>query len=118
MVLTGNQSGNNLNVFTAVFEEGIDTLIPGRKEPAAIRIVIDHEKGTKGAPVGHYGVEIVANVTGAEKFLSSTCRLEIDGLNDKVFIDAVDSTTFMPVFAKRSKQLTSLPDILILIFSS
>jgi hypothetical protein len=94
-------NGNSLSVYAAVFEEGIDSLIKGRKEPAPIRIVVDHEKGTKGAPVGHYGVEIVANITGAESLATSTCRLEIDGLNDKVFIDAVDSTTFMAVFAKR-----------------
>lgn len=92
---------SNLNVFAAVFEEGIDSLIKGRKEPAPIRVVVDRAKGTKGAPVGHYGVEIVSNITGAESLASSTCRLEMDGLNDKVFIDAVDATTFMPVFAKR-----------------
>jgi hypothetical protein len=86
-----------------VFEESIDTLIPGRKEPAPVRVVVDHNKGTKGAPVGHYGIEIVANVIDAENLSISTCRLEVDGLNDKVFIDTVDATTFMPVFAKRRK---------------
>lgn len=92
-----------LSLHTAVFEESIDTLIPGRKEPAPVRVVVDHNKGTKGAPVGHYGIEIVANVIDAENLSISTCRLEVDGLNDKVFIDTVDATTFMPVFAKRRK---------------
>jgi hypothetical protein len=100
--------GSSLNVYAAVFEEGIDSLIRGRKEPAPIRIVVDHEKGTKGAPVGHYGVEIVANVTGSESLASGTCRLEVDGLNDKVFLDAVDATTFMPVFAKRSTYIQTV----------
>jgi hypothetical protein len=99
-------NGNSLNIYAAVFEEGIDSLIKGRKEPAPIRIVVDHEKGTKGAPVGHYGVEVVANITGAENLASSTCRLEIDGLSDRVFIDAVDATTFMPVFAKRGTYMS------------
>jgi hypothetical protein len=99
-----NLNNGNLNLYTAVFEEGIDSLIPGRKEPAPVRIVVDHGKGTKGAPVGHYGVEIVANIVGGESISNNTCRLEIDGLNDKVFIDAVDATTFMPVLAKRGKK--------------
>jgi hypothetical protein len=86
---------------TAVFEEGIGTLVEGRKEPAPIRIVVDHEHGTKGAPVGHYGVEIVANVTvvGGGKF-----RVEVDGLHDRVFVDEVVAEHFLPTFAKRSKQ--------------
>jgi hypothetical protein len=100
--------GSSLNMYAAVFEEGIDSLIRGRKEPAPIRIVVDHEKGTKGAPVGHYGVEIVANVTGSESLASGTCRLEVHGLNDKVFLDAVDATTFMPVFAKRSTYIQTV----------
>ena len=90
-------AGINLN--TAIFEEGIDTLIGGRKEPAAIRIVIDHDKGTKGAPVGHYGVEIVANVTvlpGGSKY-----KLEVHGLNNRVYVDEVVAEHFLPIFAKR-----------------
>jgi hypothetical protein len=96
-------NGSSLDVYAAIFEEGIDSLIQGRREPAPVRIVVDHEKGTKGAPIGHYGVEIVTNITGAENLASSTCRVEIDGLNDRVFVDAVDSTTYMPVFAKRGE---------------
>lgn len=98
----------DLNVYAAVFEEGIDTLIPGRKEPASIRIVVDHQKGTKGAPVGHYGIDIVANVTTSTKGSKSTYRLEVDGLNDKVFIDDVDDASFMPVLAKRGECLFKL----------
>ena len=90
-----------ISLHTAVFEEGIDSLIDGRKEPAPIRIVVDHEKGTKGAPVGHYGVDIVANVKvigGGIKY-----RVEVDGLNDKVFVDEIGAEHVLPIFAKRSK---------------
>jgi hypothetical protein len=89
-----------ISLHTAISEEGIDKLVEGRKEPAPIRIVIDHDKGTKGAPVGHYGVEIVANVSvlgGGLKY-----RLEVDGLHDRVFVDEVVTEHFLPTFAKRS----------------
>jgi hypothetical protein len=90
-----------VSLHTAVFEEGIDRLVEGRKEPAPIRIVVDHDKGTKGAPVGHYGVEVVANVAtmpGGMKY-----RLEVDGLNDKVFVDEVVTEHILPTFVKRGK---------------
>lgn len=92
---------------TAVFEEGIDTLIPGRKEPAPIRIVVDHQKGTKGAPVGHYGVEIVANLLVTKP--GTTYRLEADGLNDRVFVDEVLPGQFLPAFAKRGMYINPNP---------
>ena len=88
-----------ITLHAAVFEEGIDTLVEGRKEPASIRIVVDHEKGTKGAPVGHYGVDIVANVKivgGGLKY-----RLEVAGLNDKMFTDEVVIEHLLPTFTKR-----------------
>jgi hypothetical protein len=88
-----------ITLHTAIFEEGIDTLIEGRKEPASIRIVVDHCKGTKGAPVGHYGVDIVANVTMMGDGLKY--RLEVNGLNDKVFVDEVVIEHLLPTFAKR-----------------
>ncbi|KAG9230817.1 hypothetical protein BJ875DRAFT_518784 [Amylocarpus encephaloides] len=91
---------SEISLHTAVFEEGIDTLVEGRKEPAPIRVVVDHEKGTKGAPVGHYGVEIVANVSlhgGGLKY-----RLEVDGLHDRIFVDEVVLEHFLPTFAKRA----------------
>ncbi|APA13238.1 hypothetical protein sscle_10g080080 [Sclerotinia sclerotiorum 1980 UF-70] len=93
-------------LYTAVFAEGVDNLIQGRREPAPVRLVVDHEKGTKGAPVGHYGVDIVANVTtlaGGEKY-----RLEIDGLNDRVYVDEVLPEYFMMTFAKRVTDLLRL----------
>jgi hypothetical protein len=89
----------DVTLHTAIFQEGIDTLTEGRKEPASIRIVIDHEKGTKGAPVGHYGVDIVANVKlmgGGLKY-----RLEVSGLNEKVFVDEVVVEHLLPTFTKR-----------------
>lgn len=97
-------ANGGLNMYTAVFAEGIDTLKKDRKEPASIRIVVDHEKGTKGAPIGHYGVEIVANITvvgSGQKY-----KLEIDGLNDRVFMDEAVSDTFMPIFSKRGMSFT------------
>jgi hypothetical protein len=88
-----------IHLHTAVFEEGIDTLKAGRREPAPIRIVIDHDRGTKGAPVGHYGVEIVANIAsvfGQQKF-----KLEVDGLYDRVYVDEVITETLLPTMTKR-----------------
>lgn len=95
-----------LHLYTAIFAEGVDTLIQGRREPAPIRLVVDHEKGTKGAPVGHYGVDIVANVTtlaGGEKY-----RVEVDGLNDRVYVDEVLPEYLMAIFAKRGMYLLSI----------
>ena len=94
-----NLAAAGISFHTAVFEEGIDTLIEGRREPAPIRIVIDHQKGTKGAPVGHYGVEIVANLAGLAGGMKF--RLEVDGLHDKVYIDEVVTEHILPTLAKR-----------------
>jgi len=91
----------SLSLHTAIFEEGIDSLVEGRKEPAPIRIVVDHSKGTKGAPVGHYGVNIVANITGLAN--SAKYRLEVDGLHDTVFIDEVVLEYLLPTFAQRGR---------------
>ncbi|KAH8808834.1 hypothetical protein F5884DRAFT_382965 [Xylogone sp. PMI_703] len=91
---------------TAVFEEGIDTLITGRKEPAPIRIVVDHQKGTKGAPVGHYGVDIVANLIVTKP--GTTYRLEVDGLNDRVFLDEVLPEHVLQAFGRRVSDLLRL----------
>lgn len=99
-----NLAAIGINFHTAIFEEGIDTLIEGRKEPAPIRIVVDHQKGTKGAPVGHYGVEIVANLTrlaGGTKL-----KLEVDGLHDKLYVDEVAVEHILPTFAKRGMIFT------------
>jgi hypothetical protein len=100
---------------TAVFEEGIGTLVEGRKEPAPIRIVVDHEHGTKGAPVGHYGIEIVANVTvlGGGKF-----RVEVDGLQGRVFVDEVVTEHLLPTFAKRGESSCFLMKNIMLISSA
>ncbi|KAL2070272.1 hypothetical protein VTL71DRAFT_13298 [Oculimacula yallundae] len=92
-----------ITLHTAVFEEGIDTLIEGRREPAPIRVVVDHAKGTKGAPVGHYGVDIVANVHALQG--GKTYRLEVDGPHDRVFVDEVVAEHFLPTFAKRVNDL-------------
>ena len=91
----------SLSLHTAIFEEGIDTLIEGRMEPAPIRIVVDHSKGTKGAPVGHYGVNIVANITALAN--SAKYRIEVGGLHDTLFIDEVVLEYLLPTFAQRGK---------------
>ncbi|OBT81925.1 hypothetical protein VE02_09681 [Pseudogymnoascus sp. 03VT05] len=103
-----NSKETGLNIYAAVFEEGIDTLVEGRKEPAPIRIVVDHERGTKGAPVGHYGVETVVNVTVIQGKTSAPYHLKFEGLNDLDFNDLANDTSFMSVFAKRVETLLQI----------
>ncbi|KFY48379.1 hypothetical protein V495_01397 [Pseudogymnoascus sp. VKM F-4514 (FW-929)] len=100
-----NSKETGLNIYAAVFEEGIDTLVEGRKEPAPIRIVVDHERGTKGAPVGHYGVETVVNVTVTHGKASAPYHLKFEGLNEQSFNDLADDSSFLSVFAKRVETL-------------
>ncbi|KAI5866719.1 hypothetical protein GGS23DRAFT_284443 [Durotheca rogersii] len=93
-----------LGVFAAVFQEGLDQLVEGRREPAPVRIVIDHEKGTKGAPVGHYGVEICSDVkTGNMKKITVITI----GLHGKKAADEVALEDFLPTLARRIIQLLS-----------
>jgi hypothetical protein len=91
---------NNLGLHAAVFQEGADQLIEGRREPAPIRVVVDYQKGTKGAPVGHYGVEIVVNVTSND--LRRVSMLTV-GLNGKQFQDEVALEDFLPTMSRRGK---------------
>lgn len=91
---------NSLGLHAAVFQEGADQLIDGRREPAAIRVVVDHDKGTKGAPVGHYGVEIVINVTSQDQNRVSMLTV---GLNGKQFQDDMALEDFIPTMSRRSK---------------
>lgn len=100
-----NLKDPGLNLYTAIFEEGIDTLIEGRKDPAPVRIVVDYEKGTKGAPVGHYGIDIVANVKFTNKSDIASYRLQVDGLNGVTHLNDADAATFMPLFSKRLSDL-------------
>ncbi|KAI2467166.1 RhoGEF domain-containing protein [Annulohypoxylon bovei var. microspora] len=93
-----------LGVFAAVFQEGLDQLVEGRKEPAPIRIVIDNERGTKGAPVGHYGVEICSDVkTGSTK---KVIVITI-GLHGKKAADEIALEDFLPTLARRIIQFLS-----------
>ena len=91
---------NNLGLHAAVFQEGADQLIEGRREPAPIRVVVDYQKGTKGAPVGHYGVEIVVNVTSND--LRRVSMITV-GLNGKQFQDDVALEDFLPTMSRRGK---------------
>ncbi|QPG94660.1 hypothetical protein C2857_006652 [Epichloe festucae Fl1] len=95
---------NNLGLHVAVFQEGAHELVEGRREPAPIRVVVDHEKGTKGAPLGHYGVEIVANVSSNE--LKRVSMLTV-GLDGKQLQDDIDLEDFVPTLSRRLIQLLS-----------
>lgn len=96
---------NNLGLFAAVFQEGIGQLTEGRREPAPIRVVVDREKGTTGAPVGHYGVEIVINVTTNDM---QRISMNTVGLNGKLFTDEIALEDFMPTLSRRSKSPRAL----------
>ncbi|KAI0541145.1 hypothetical protein GGR58DRAFT_458117 [Xylaria digitata] len=93
-----------LGLFAAVFQEGLDQLIEGRKEPAPIRIVVDHEKGTKGSPVGHYGVEICSDVKTGD--LKKVVMITV-GLHGKRATDEVALEDFLPTLSRRIIQFLS-----------
>ncbi|KAI8689754.1 hypothetical protein NCS56_00239200 [Fusarium sp. Ph1] len=95
---------SNLGLHAAIFQEGADQLIEGRKEPAPIRVVVDHDRGTKGAPVGHYGVEIVVNVSTND--MKRVSMLTV-GLNGRQFQDDVFLEDFLPTMSRRIIQLLS-----------
>jgi hypothetical protein len=102
---------NNLGIFAAVFQEGAEQLIEGRKEPAAIRVVVDFEKGTKGAPIGHYGVEIVVNVKSSDL---TRVSLISTGLNGRQFNDDVALDDFLPTLSRRSTFFRNFVSFLLL----
>ncbi|KAI0515319.1 hypothetical protein F5B22DRAFT_198394 [Xylaria bambusicola] len=93
-----------LGLFAAVFQEGLDQLIEGRKEPAPIRIVVDYEKGTKGSPVGHYGVEICSDVKTGD--LKKVVMITV-GLHGKRATDEVALEDFLPTLSRRIIQFLS-----------
>ncbi|KAI1310433.1 hypothetical protein F5Y03DRAFT_39432 [Xylaria venustula] len=93
-----------LGLFAAVFQEGLDQLTEGRKEPAPIRIVVDHEKGTKGSPVGHYGVEICSDVKTGD--LKKVVIITV-GLHGKRATDEVALEDFLPTLSRRIIQFLS-----------
>lgn len=91
---------NNLAMHAAVFQEAADQLVGGRREPAPIRVVMDNERGTKGAPVGHYGVEIVVEVRSGDL---SRLTMNSLGVNGKQYTDDVALDDFLPTLSRRSK---------------
>ncbi|KAL1836907.1 hypothetical protein VTJ49DRAFT_4510 [Mycothermus thermophilus] len=102
---TVKMQDNNLGLHAAVFQEGATQLIEGRREPAPIRVVLDNDKGTKGAPVGHYGVEIVVEVrTGDMKRVSMNTM----GLSGKRYTDDIALEDFVPTLSRRIVQLLSI----------
>lgn len=92
----------DLGLHAAVFQEGADQLIEGRKEPAFVRVVVDYERGTKGAPVGHYGIEIVVAVNAGDLKRLSMVTV---GLNGKEYQDEVALEDFLPALSRRCKSL-------------
>lgn len=91
---------NNLGMHAAIFQEGAHQLIEGRREPAPIRVVVDHERGTKGAPIGHYGVEIVVDLKSNDLRRVSMITA---GLNGRQFQDDVALEDFLPTLSRRCK---------------
>ena len=91
---------SNFALHAAVFQEAATQLIEGRREPAPIRVVMDNDKGTKGAPVGHYGVEIVVEVRSRDM---SRITMNTVGLSGKVHTDDVALEDFLPTLSRRSK---------------
>ncbi|OAA57069.1 Rho guanyl nucleotide exchange [Niveomyces insectorum RCEF 264] len=111
---------NNLGLHAAIFQEAAEQLIEGRREPAPVRVVFDNHRGTKGAPVGHYGVEIVVeirtDVVGRSSNGSSSRgsygegkRLIMNtmGLNGKRYTDDIAQEDFLPTLSRRIIQLMS-----------
>lgn len=97
---TARMPENNLGMHAAVFSEAAEQLVEGRREPAAIRIVIDNDRGTKGHPVGHYGVEIVTEVRSGDL---RRIRMSTLGLNGKQYSDDIALEDFIPTLSRRSK---------------
>lgn len=87
--------------YAAVFQEGVDQLVDGRAEPAPIRIVVDNDRGTKGAPIGHYGVEISSEV----KVVMDQRKVVVItvGLSGKKSTDEIALEDFLPTLSRRSK---------------
>ncbi|CAK7264173.1 hypothetical protein SEPCBS119000_000863 [Sporothrix epigloea] len=109
---------NNVGFHAAVFQEAAEELIEGRREPAPVRVVFDNSRGTKGAPVGHYGVEIVVEVrtdvsrtsTGSRgSYGSDEKRLVMNtvGLNGKRYTDDIVCEDFLSTLSRRVIQLMS-----------
>lgn len=103
---TARMPENNLGMHAAVFSEAAEQLVEGRREPAAIRIVIDNDRGTKGHPVGHYGVEIVTEVRSGDL---RRIRMSTLGLNGKQYSDDIALEDFIPTLSRRSKRPVHSP---------
>ncbi|KUI68593.1 Rho guanine nucleotide exchange factor gef2 [Cytospora mali] len=95
---------SNLGMYAAVFQEAAEQLVEGRREPAPIRIVVDNDKGTKGHPVGHYGVEIVTEIRSGDL---RRIRMTTLGLNGKQYTDDVALEDLLPTLSRRIIQLLS-----------
>lgn len=93
---------SNLGLHAAVFQEGAAQLVDGRREPAPIRVVVDHDKGTKGAPVGHYGVEIVVDLKSNDLRRVSMVTA---GLSGRQFQDDIALEDFLPTLSRRGMRL-------------
>ncbi|OMP85820.1 Rho guanine nucleotide exchange factor gef2 [Diplodia seriata] len=88
----------DMNLFSAIFEEGDGTIPEGRRDPARIRVVIDPQKGARTLNAGEEGVELIASVTAATEGLY---WLQIEGMNRYASRDKVTATELLPVLSKR-----------------
>ncbi|KAH7035519.1 RhoGEF domain-containing protein [Microdochium trichocladiopsis] len=93
----------SFSMYAAVFQEGIDQFVEGRGQIAPIRVVIDNERGTKGAPVGHYGVEMCSEV----KTMMDQRKVVVItvGLSGKKSTDEIALEDFLPTLSRRIIQL-------------
>lgn len=91
---------NDLNLFTAVFEEGRDAIVEGRGKPAAIRIHVDPSQNTRILRVGEETVELTGSLTVKD---DDFYLLELEGANDYGSRDQMTSAEFLPVLSKRRK---------------
>ncbi|KAK0636659.1 hypothetical protein B0T17DRAFT_484344 [Bombardia bombarda] len=101
---TVKMEDNNFGVHAAVFQEAAEQLVEGRREPAPIRIVVDNDKGTKGAPVGHYGVEVVIEIKSGDM---KRIAMNTLGLNGKKYTDDIALEDFLPTLSRRIALLLS-----------
>ncbi|KAI9774281.1 MAG: hypothetical protein M1840_004175 [Geoglossum simile] len=89
---------DNIGIWSAILQRGIDDNTQGQNEPAMIRMVVN-EKGSKGMLIGTRGIEVVISVS----FEDGSCCLEVDGLNDYASVDNVNIADLGPVLFRRSE---------------
>ncbi|KAK7514494.1 uncharacterized protein IWZ02DRAFT_188433 [Phyllosticta citriasiana] len=92
-----SQTGD-INVFSAIFEDGHLEVHQGRREPARVRVVFDPPKGPKAIKPGDQGVEVVASVTPASGGMH---YLELEGLNGFASRDRILAEEILSLLTKK-----------------